>query len=375
MKRFILTCAMAVAVGAWTAAAKDGLKIGDAAPKLQTGKFVQGEAVKGFETGKVYVVEFWATWCGPCRASIPHVNELSKKFADKGLVVIGQNCWEEDESGVAAFIKKMGDKMTYRVALDDKSKEEKGAMAKTWMEAAGQDGIPCAFVVGKDGKIAWIGHPMQGMDKVVEDVIAGTFDPSKAAKMSEERDAMQEKLMGISQKLQEAMMAKEWDEALVQVDELRKALGEDDMAKGLDMLAMQIQTQKGDFKAAYASAEKAMKTFDDEPEALNAIAWMIATEKAFEKDRNLALAEKAAARAAELTKNDSGAILDTLARINFMQGKKDKAIELQTKAIDKEDVEEQKDELKKTLESYKAGKLPPAPTMDEAGEGATIEAK
>ena len=87
---------------------------------------MQGEPVKDFQKGKAYIVEFWATWCPPCRESIPHLNEIYKKFKDKGLVVIGQNCWEGDDSGVAAFVKKMGDKMTYRVALDDKTTNKKG---------------------------------------------------------------------------------------------------------------------------------------------------------------------------------------------------------------------------------------------------------
>ena len=138
-------------------AAEKTLKVGDPAPKLQTGKWVQGDAVKDFEKGKAYVVEFWATWCGPCRVSIPHLNETYTKYKDKGLVVIGQDCWEKDDDLVAPFIEKMGEKMTYRVALDDKSHDEKGQMAKTWMEAAGQNGIPSAFLVDTKGVIAWIG--------------------------------------------------------------------------------------------------------------------------------------------------------------------------------------------------------------------------
>ena len=54
----------------------------------------------------------------------------------------------------------MADKMTYRVALDDKSQETNGAMAITWMAAAGQNGIPTAFLIDHKGEIAWIGHPM-----------------------------------------------------------------------------------------------------------------------------------------------------------------------------------------------------------------------
>lgn len=141
------------------------LKVGDPAPPLAQGKYVQGEPVAAFEKGKVYVVEFWATWCGPCRTVIPHVNALQEKHKDKGLVVIGQNVWQRGENvegDVAEFVKQMGSNMTYRVALD-----RDDAMSGIWMKAAGRGGIPSAFVVNREGKIAWIGYPGSGLDEAV----------------------------------------------------------------------------------------------------------------------------------------------------------------------------------------------------------------
>src|SRR3954463_3704223 len=121
MTRFMPRCLAATlmfSLAALPALAADAskdvtLKVGDPAPKLSIDKWVKGEPVKEFEKGKVYVVEFWATWCGPCKVSIPHVTKLQAKFKDKGLVVIGVDVWERDLAKVEPFVTEMGDKMNY----------------------------------------------------------------------------------------------------------------------------------------------------------------------------------------------------------------------------------------------------------------------
>lgn len=149
------------------------LKAGDAAPALSIEQWLKGSPVSGFESGKVYVVEFWATWCPPCVANIPHLNDTQAKHPE--VVVIGVAGSERRPAEgqpdtrvekLNAFIAQRGDGMNYRVAYDDDR-----SMPKAWMEPAGQNGIPCVFIVGGDGRIAWIGHPV-AMDKHLATAIA-----------------------------------------------------------------------------------------------------------------------------------------------------------------------------------------------------------
>jgi thiol-disulfide isomerase/thioredoxin len=155
------------------------LKTGDAAPKLNCGEWIQGKPVAEFAKDKAYLIEFWATWCVPCVAEIPHLNALHLKFKEKGLVVIGQNVEGKDQTPVKAFVKKMADRMTYPVALDQMSGSGQSSMAKMWLEAAGLNSIPSAFLVGKDGRLVWIGHPNELKETMIEEALADNADRSK----------------------------------------------------------------------------------------------------------------------------------------------------------------------------------------------------
>jgi thiol-disulfide isomerase/thioredoxin len=333
------------------------LKIGDPAPKLQVGKWVQGEPVDSLKSDKAYIVEFWATWCGPCRVSIPHLNEIHTKFKDKGLVVIGQNCWERDESQVEPFIKRMGDKMTYRVALDDKSESKNGKMAETWMEAAGQNGIPAAFLVDKQGRIAWIGHPMKLTEDTITAVLEGKYDMKKAAAEAELQAKNEQKLAQLSGELDGAMRGKDWDKATSTVEEIGKLLPEGQRT-GLDFVRVQILLAKGDMEGAGKMALRVSNANKQNAMVQNQLAWGMLISEGIS-----GAALDAAAEVAEQANQTAGGkdpgILDTLARANFMRGQKDKAVECQSKAVELADGD-MKASLQKTLDSYKEGKLPSA---------------
>jgi thiol-disulfide isomerase/thioredoxin len=156
------------------------LKPGMPAPEFKVEKFIKGKEFSGLEKGNVYVVEFWATWCGPCIASMPHISELQREYKEKGVTICGVNIWEDKDYNdktlekVTKFVEKKGDGMGYTVVYDGSAKH----MDTNWMKAAGRNGIPSAFVIDRNSNIAWIGHPMS-MDMVLEEVVAGTWDVTK----------------------------------------------------------------------------------------------------------------------------------------------------------------------------------------------------
>lgn len=146
-----------------------GARLGDPAKALAIKEWVKGKPVDVLDGKHVYVVEFWATWCGPCKMTIPRLTEMQAKFKERGVVFVGIS--DEPAETVKPFVAQMGDQMGYVVACDDERKTALG-----YMEAYGQAGIPMAFVVSKEGKVLWYGHPMSDLEMVLGQVLAGTYD-------------------------------------------------------------------------------------------------------------------------------------------------------------------------------------------------------
>jgi thiol-disulfide isomerase/thioredoxin len=172
---------------------KPTLKVGDAPPPLKATKWLQGNEVTAFEPGKIYVVEIWATWCGPCIAIMPHVGAMQRDFRDKGVTVVGFTAKDPNNTAekVAEFIGKRGKKLGYTFAYAD-NRDTYDA----YMKASGQGGIPCSFVVGKDGKLAYIGHPVF-LDDVLPKVIAGSWDPVAGAEELAQADKEFDKVFAL----------------------------------------------------------------------------------------------------------------------------------------------------------------------------------
>lgn len=80
---------------------KSKIYVGDKAPKFKYGTWLKGSPIKDYKQDHLYIFEFWATWCGPCIASMPHLSKFAKANAGD-VTVIAVNIWE-DKSGKVEY--------------------------------------------------------------------------------------------------------------------------------------------------------------------------------------------------------------------------------------------------------------------------------
>lgn len=226
-------------------------KAGDAVTPdaLAKAEWITGTAPAAWEPGKLYVLECWATWCGPCIAAIPHVDELYDKYQEKGLRVIGVNVWEDGKDKVAGFVEKKADGMSYPVAYVGKG----GAFESEWLVPAGVRGIPHAFVV-KDGKVLLTTHPMQLTEPVIEGLLAGGDAEAKALEGIKEAQRKQEETGKVMQAFRQAAAKKDAAAMEAAIDQLTQL---DPQSRYLPSLTLELHLAKGDWAAAESQLAKA----------------------------------------------------------------------------------------------------------------------
>jgi thiol-disulfide isomerase/thioredoxin len=337
------------------------LTIGDDAPPLKVAEWVHGTPVEGFKKDHIYVVEFWATWCGPCRASMPHMSQLQEEYKDRATFVGVSN---EETGVVKEFLgetqnaeeeKTWADILSYNLAMDAEN-----AMSNTYMRAAEQNGIPCAFLVGRDAKIEWIGHPME-LDDVLAKVDKNEWDRQAAKEALEKEKQVQEMMREAALAMRAARQSGDWEPALAALEKAMELMPEH---AGLQLAHLTALVSAEKHEQVADAIKKLREAHWDDAGFLNALAWELVT-RVPKEFRDLDVAQEIASRADELLEGKDASTVDTLARIAFEKGEIENAITLQKKAIELMPAAPQ---LKRALDEYEKALQERDQPKEEGGE-------
>lgn len=312
-----------VSVGLGTAAL--GLDVGDKAPPLSIAEWIQGGPVEfPKDLGKkIYLVEFWATWCPPCKASVPLLTELHNKHKDQFAVVSITSADERNTAGaVKRFVKDRGTGMSYIVGMD------KGqTTTAAYLAATGIPGIPYAYLVGKDGNLMWHGSPLdEGLPKIIEDAIGGKFDPSVAKKAAQMSAEVNKRFMELEGPAKASQWSKVWD-GLIGILKL------DPMNMDAILVMTQIYNNEAGYEEKYRNwAKEHIQAHRSDVRVLQLVADMLSSND----DLTRRLPEQvldAACGAYEASDKKDATVIATYAHALYQVGALDKAIGMQQEAV------------------------------------------
>ena len=316
---------------------KARLQVGDAAPALAAGKWLKGEPLAGLEPGTPYIVEFWSSWCETCAFSIPQLGRIQRQYAADGLVCVGVNIWDDPDKA-KVYVEDHQDQFDFRVALDKPAADGNtkiGVSGRGWVSAAGRDRPPVAFLVDRQGRVVWIGHPLSPrgvFDEMVRLLVRDELTPDRARDLGAKYAELEARAREINKRFSEATAAQDHAAAAAAMDDLidlsPKLYG---LSGVMNRFHVTLVLQR-DYRGAYAWARTIGERFWDDAYVLNAIAWAIVDTEGLEV-RDLDLAMKFTKRSNALTGDANAAFLDTLARAHFEMGELDTALEIQTRAV------------------------------------------
>ena len=165
-----------------------GAQVGDPAPPLKAKEWIQGQPVEIKAGTNIYVLEIFTSTSSASRASTTNLNAIRKRFKDRGVVVVGVS--DELPEKIKEFVAQAKPPVDYAIAADDQHQTSRSYMLPVW-----QRGVPYAFVVGKDGKLLWHGHPMGELENVLEQITTGRYDTERKRKADAAGNQMRQYLI------------------------------------------------------------------------------------------------------------------------------------------------------------------------------------
>lgn len=281
---------------------------------------------------------------------MPHLSELARRYEGKVHFLAVS---DEKVETVEKFLRQKpkgedhtwAEAMAYTVATDPD-----GSVKKDIFLAAGQRGIPASFIIAR-GKVMWIGHPLS-LDEPLAQVVAGTYDVEAAKQAYAQRQALRRTTEELGRRVRKANESGEWEPVLAFLDQALEEFPDSlDLAlQKWEILLLRLHRDE----EAYALGKRLVRRAWNDASVLNSIAWTVVDDPNV-RTRDLAFALRAAERANELTESKNAAILDTLARVHYEDGRLDEAIRWQRRAVEHAEGR-MKEELQATLDRYLAAK-------------------
>lgn len=345
---FVFAAVVTASGGAFADSQPLTLKIGDPAPEYKVATWLKGEPVPRLESGRIYLLEFWATRCAPCIKALPHLKELSGQYKDEvTFIAIGQPYEWETVDSVRQFVRKRDELMPYAVGLDTLHGEGE-RLYDRWGPPAGFRGLPVTIIVDESGRIAWTGMPTD-VDKPLQQIVAGTYD-IRAARRQQEADYQAALLDSGEQESFRTMLAdKDYAAVIERVDkQVARDLAQEAQLYPFKLMAL-LQTDTSE-AIAYARLLP--------PELQGAAAELLAGEADLPPSADEFIVQ-------QLEKTVAGnpdahvVTWQTLAGVHHRLGNLDRAIRAQQTALDKSEAmgyEEFSARLRATLKEYLAEK-------------------
>lgn len=300
------------------------------------GVWLQGTPVKEWEKDKVYIFEFWATWCGPCLAAMPHMEQLHQAFKDNPrMQIVGVNVMDrKTPEALKEFIKNRPSPLNYAMAVDVDGKKTK----EKWLDPLGVNGIPHAFAV-KNGQLIWRGHPARLSKEVMQAMLKPDFSAASLSAKGPDAGAREwQYYRETSQKVRELVEkdGKDGAQALLKQVQDSGKLPQDQVIQ-LKMIPFLVLAEQGKFEEAQSVLDAVSREYPDNYRVQIDIAGTLMEGKSVPSGKmDAALVEQCLNRCIEISRksnNEASLPWRMMAELRERQGNMKEALQDMEKAL------------------------------------------